>query len=333
MSKVFIIAEAGVNHNGDVNVAFKMVEAAKNAGVDAIKFQTFKTEKIVSRFAPMAQYQIDNCEDSFNQLEMLKKLELSYDEFAKIKDYCDMRNIEFMSTPDEEESLNFLSDILKINRIKIGSGEVNNLPYLREVGKTKKDIILSTGMSTMAEIKSAVYILKKNGAKSVSLLHCNTDYPTKMADVNLRAMLGIRETLGCEVGYSDHTLGNEVAVAAVALGASIIEKHFTLDKKFDGPDHCASIDDRELRDLVLAIRNIEEALGDDKKKVSDSEKKNMDVVRKSIVAKCYIKKGETFCKENITTKRPGTGTSPMCWDEIIGKTATKDFGEDEMIII
>lgn len=333
MKRVFIIAEAGVNHNGDIKLAYKLIDAAKDAGVDAVKFQTFQTDKIVSQFAPMAQYQVDNCSENNSQFQMLKKLELSYDEFVHIKEYCNSKNIEFMSTPDEEDSLDFLVGTLHVEKIKVGSGEIDNLPYLRKIGRTRRDVILSTGMSTLEEVGRAVSVLEENGARSISLLHCNTDYPTQMKDANLRAIVSLKTAFGREVGYSDHTLGFDAAVAAVALGASIVEKHFTIDKNLPGPDHKASLDSEELKELVSRIREIEIALGSGIKVPTESESRNIEVVRKSIVAKCDISMGQVFTDDNITTKRAGKGLSPMLWDDVIGRKAVKDFRKDELIII
>ena len=326
---VYIIAEAGVNHNGSFDTACRMVDEAKKAGADCIKFQTFKSENLVSVKASKADYQKDNTGEG-SQLDMLKKLELSFDEFIQLKDYCKKKEIDFLSTPFDLESLDFL-DKLGVPFWKIPSGEVTNLPYLLAVAKTGKPVIMSTGMCEMEEIRAAVDALSQNGTKDIKLLHCNTEYPTPFEDVNLKAINTIRETFGLETGYSDHTNGIEVAIAAVALGSTFIEKHFTLDKNMEGPDHKASLDPIELCEMVKSIRNIEKALGSKEKKPSVSELKNKTVARKSIVAKTNIKAGEVFSEENITVKRPGNGISPMRWFEIIGKTADRDYIEDDFI--
>lgn len=329
---VYIIAEAGVNHNGSIELAYKMVDVAVNAGVDAIKFQTFIAELGVSKFARMAEYQENNTRKKESQLEMVKKLELSFDEFKKVRDYCNVKGIEFLSTPFDLESVSFLNE-LGISTFKIPSGEITNLPYLRKVARTGKKIIISTGMCNEEEISDALTLLRSMGVEDITVLHCNTEYPTPMEDVNLKAMNTIKDKYNVKVGYSDHTLGIEVPVAAVALGAEVIEKHFTLDKTMEGPDHVASLDPNELKNMVKAIRNIEIALGSGIKKPSKSEIKNKDIARKSIVAKIKIKEGQVFTEENLTVKRPGTGISPMRWDEVIGMTATRNYEEDEMIEI
>ena len=328
---VFIIAEAGVNHNGDINLAKKLIDAAVEAGVDAVKFQTWKTELLVTQDAKQAEYQEENIGKEQFQYDMLKELELSYPEFIELKEYCDNKNIIFMSTPDEIESANFLTNIQDI--FKIGSSEVTNLPYLRHIGSLQKKVILSTGMADIGEIEDALNVLVEAGTKKddITVLHANTMYPTPMEDVNLRAMVTIGKTFDVAYGYSDHTLGIEVPIAAVALGAKVIEKHFTLDKNMEGPDHKASLEPDELKAMVKAIRNIEIALGSSIKKPSKSEKPNMEVARKSIVASKPIKKGELFSEDNLTVKRPGNGISPMRWDEIIGTIAQKDYDVDELI--
>jgi N,N'-diacetyllegionaminate synthase len=331
-NKTFIIAEAGVNHNGSIEIAKKMIEVAKECGANAIKFQTFKAEKVISKYALKAEYQKQTTGEIDSQLEMVKKLELSFDDFIVLKEYCDKLNIMFLSTPFDFESIDFLNDLgLKI--FKIPSGEITNLPYLEKIGKLGKKVILSTGMADLGEIEDALDILTSCGTKKedITILHCNTEYPTPYEDVNLLAMLTIKEAFKVKVGYSDHTLGIEVPIAAVALGASVIEKHFTLDKKMEGPDHKVSLEPHELKAMINAIRNIEKALGNGIKKPSKSEMKNKDIVRKSIVAKREIKKGEIFTEDNITVKRPGNGISPMRWYEVLGKVALKDYKEDELI--
>lgn len=334
MQKVIIIAEAGVNHNGSMENAFKLIDAAVEAGVDYIKFQTFKAEHLVSESAKKAAYQIQNtgiADES--QFQMLKKLELNHEQHEQLIRYCQEKNIQFFSTAFDLESLQYLKDI-GLDLVKIPSGEITNLPYLRKAAKLFQKVILSTGMCTLQDIRNAVEVFENAGFNKdkISILHCNTEYPTPFEDVNLMAMLHIQKEFGTAVGYSDHTLGIEVPVAAVALGAKIIEKHFTLDKTMDGPDHKASLEPEELKSMVLQIRNIEKALsGSGMKEPSASEMKNREVARKSIVALREIKKGESFTEENITVKRPGTGISPMEWDRIIGLKAAKDFNRDDII--
>ena len=334
MKRVIIIAEAGVNHNGDINKAKQLIDKAVEASVDYIKFQTFKTELCISKNAVKADYQIENTQNSSeSQLEMVKKLELSFDQFIELEKYCEQKNIKFLSTGFDSESLIFLAQ-LGVTIAKIPSGEITNLPYLRQVASLFPEVILSTGMATIDEIKDAVKVLIDNGVSKdkITILHCNTEYPTPMEDVNLKAMLHIQRELGLPIGYSDHTLGIEVPIAAVALGATVIEKHFTLDKTLPGPDHKASLEPNELKAMISAIRNIEKAIGGSGlKEVSKSEEKNKPIARKSILASTDIKKGNIFTPENLTVKRPGTGISPMQWDEVIGKEAKRDFQEDELI--
>lgn len=330
MKSVFIIAEAGVNHNGDINLAKKLIDAASDAKVDAIKFQTFKTEKVISINAQKAEYQKKNTENNESQYEMIKKLELDSEEHKELIKYCKEKNILFLSTPFDNESIDLLNE-LGMNIFKIPSGEVNNLPYLEKIGKMKKKVIMSTGMATLGEIEEAIFILRENGTYDISILHCNTEYPTPMEDVNLKAMQTIKDAFKVNVGYSDHTIGIEIPIAAVAMGASIIEKHITLDKNMKGPDHKSSLEPDELKEMVKSIRNIEKALGDGIKKVSESERKNKNISRKSIVANRNIEKGEVFTEENIAIKRPGNGISPMKWYEIIGTTARKNYNKDDLI--
>lgn len=329
MNHVLIIAEAGVNHNGSLDLAYKMVDAAKRASVDCIKFQTFKSQNLVSKNASKADYQKENTGDG-TQIEMLKKLELTYADFSNLKKYCDKVGMNFISTPFDLDSIEFL-DSLDIPFWKIPSGEITNYPYLKAISKTRRPVILSTGMSTLDDIKQALNVLTQNGTTDIKILQCNTEYPTPFEDVNLNAMKTIRDAFGYEVGYSDHTKGIEIPMAAVAMGASVIEKHFTLDKNMEGPDHKASLEPDELFEMVKCIRNIEKSFGNGIKKPSESEKKNITIVRKSIVASCYIKKGETFTEKNITVKRPGSGISPMKWDDVIGLVAKKDYSEDDLI--
>ena len=330
MSSIFLIAEAGVNHNGDYNTALKMIDKAKESGADAIKFQTFVAENLVSRSAAKAEYQKETTDPNESQLSMIKRLQLSWDAFRNLKSYADKIGIKFMSTPFDHDSIDFLAE-LGVDIFKIPSGEITNLPYLMRIGKLKRRVILSTGMSTLHEIKDAIAILKKYGTDDITLLHCNTAYPTPYKDVNLNAMGTLRESFGLPVGYSDHTKGIEVPVAAVALGAVVIEKHFTLDRNMEGPDHKASLEPDELKAMVTSIRNIEDALGSSEKRLTESEAVNRDIARKSIVAKCDIKAGTVFSEENITVKRPGNGISPMKWFEVLGKKAPRDFGYDELI--
>lgn len=330
MKKTFIIAEAGDNHNGDFDTAIKLVDAAVDAGADCVKFQTFITENVISKFAEKADYQKENTGSNESQFDMVKKLELSFEQFRAIKQYCEKRGILFLSTPFDLDSISFLEEI-NIPFWKIPSGEITNLPYLEKIARTGKKIILSTGMSTMDEIKNAIEILKKNGSGEITLLHCNTEYPTPFEDVNLLAMKTLQETFQVNVGYSDHTQGIEIPIAAVAMGATVIEKHFTLDKNMEGPDHKASLEPNELKQMVVSIRNIEQAVGNGIKQPSPSEKKNIDIARKSIVAKCDIKKGEVLSEDNLYIKRPGNGISPMRWYDIIGTKAVRDFKEDELI--
>lgn len=329
MEKVLIIAEAGVNHNGSLEMAKQMADTAKRCGADFVKFQTAKADALVSRFAAMAEYQKKNTGTEESQLDMLKKVILSYDDFIELWKYCQSKDIGFLSTPFDIESIRFLNDMVPF--WKIPSGEITNYPYLVEIARTGKKVVLSTGMSNVREIEAAVNVLKQFGTTDIALLHCNTQYPTPYEDVNLRAMNTLKEHFGVETGYSDHTNGIEVPIAAVAMGATIIEKHFTLDRRLPGPDHKASIEPGELMHMVAAIRNIEAAVGNGVKAVTKSERENIDVARKSIVAAVNIKKGEEFTSQNITTKRPGSGISPMMWNDVIGRRAVRDFCEDELI--
>lgn len=331
MNKVFIIAEAGVNHNGSIELAKQLIEKGAEAGVDAVKFQSFKASKLVTVNAEKADYQIANTgNNAENQYDMIKKLELDYDKHQELMDYANSKNVMFLSSAFDLESIDLLVD-LDLSVFKIPSGEITNLPYLRKIAQTKKPVILSTGMATLGEIEEALEVLKNNGTTDVTILHCNTEYPTPMSDVNLTAMNTMKDAFKVKVGYSDHTLGIEVPIAAVALGAVVIEKHFTLDKTMEGPDHKASLEPDELKQMVKSIRNIEKALGTGVKTPTDSERKNKPIARKSIVAKAPISIGEIFSEENLEIKRPGTGISPMLWDEIIGSKATKDYQADELI--
>ena len=330
---VFIIAEAGVNHNGSVELAKKLIDVAVDAGVDAVKFQTFKASNLVSKNAQKADYQKANMTDNDDsQYTMLKKLELDVDAHHELLSYCQAKDILFLSTPFDHDSIKLLAE-LGLEIFKIPSGEITNLPYLREIGALGKEIILSTGMADLGEIEDALNVLVVAGTakENITVLHANTMYPTPMEDVNLRAMITIGNTFNVAYGYSDHTLGIEVDIAAVAMGASCIEKHFTLDKTMDGPDHKASLEPEELKAMVQGIRNIEKALGSSVKKPSHSETPNIEVARKSIVANSSIKKGEVFSEKNLAVKRPSNGISPMRWDEVVGNVATQDYEVDELI--
>lgn len=332
MKKVFIIAEAGVNHNGSLELAKKLVDEAVMAGVDAVKFQTFKAANLVTTSAKQAEYQVKNLKEETSQLEMLKKLELSYDVHKELMEYCNEKGIMFLSSPFDLESIELL-DNLGIEIFKVPSGEIENVPYLRKIAMTKKKIIISTGMSNLSDIEFALKVLREAGAKDIIVLHCNTNYPTNMNEVNLNAMNTIRDAFKVEVGYSDHTNGIEIPIAAVALGARVIEKHFTLDKNMEGPDHKASLEPQELKEMVKSIRNIETALGNGIKDLTLSESKNVKVARKSLVCLKPIKVGEILTEENICIKRPGTGVSPKLWDKVIGTKAKRNFEKDELIEI
>lgn len=332
---VLIIAEAGVNHNGDIEKAKQLIRAAAKAGVDYVKFQTFKADKIVTKSAKRASYQDHNTGNKDSQFEMLKKLELSEDQHFELVQCCHANKVKFLSTGFDLESLDFL-DKLGIQLFKIPSGEITNLPYLRKIASFEKPVVMSTGMSNMEEIKEAYNVLLSSGMnkRDITIVHCNTEYPTPMADVNLKAMNSIGGELEVKVGYSDHTLGIEVPIAAVALGARVIEKHFTLDRNAPGPDHRASLEPSELKMMVTSIRNIEKAIsGNAIKEPSPSELKNKDVARKSIIAARKIKKGEVYSEENLVIKRPGNGISPMLWDKVIGQIASKDFNAEDFIEI
>lgn len=334
MKKVIIIAEAGVNHNGDYEMAKQLALKAKSAGADYVKFQTGIPENVISRYADMAEYQKVNIGHTESQLDMVRKIMLDRNAFAPLKQFCDEIGIKFISTPFDLVSIDVLQP-LKMDFWKIPSGEITNFPYLKKIAQLGEPVIMSTGMSEMDEIEEAIEVLCSNGLTKdqITLLHCNTEYPTPMQDVNLKAMEQMRERFGIKVGYSDHTKGIEVPIAAVAMGADVIEKHFTLDKTLLGPDHKASLEPSELKAMVDAIRNIEQALGDGEKHVSNSERRNIAIARKSIIAARDIKKGELLSEENLTTKRPGNGISPMKWNEVIGTCAVRDFKEDELIEI
>ena len=333
---VLIIAEAGVNHNGSIELAKKLVEKAKEAGADYIKFQTFKASKLVTKTAKQAEYQKRNiCGSNDNQFLMLKKLELSPEAHDVLIAYCKEKGIKFFSTAFDFDSIEYLHS-LNLGLWKIPSGEVTDFPFMKRIAAYNEKTILSTGMCDMQDVRHAVETLYRNGLskENLILLHCNTEYPTPFEDVNLKAMDALRKEFGVEVGYSDHTKGIEVPIAAVALGATVIEKHFTLDRTLPGPDHKASLEPDELKAMVRAIRNVEKAVGGDgKKHISESERKNIAIARKSIVAACDIRVGETFTEDNLTVKRPGNGISPMRWEEVLGMKAKRDFNEDELIEI
>lgn len=331
MGKTLIIAEAGVNHNGDIQLAKQLIDIAATAQVDYIKFQTFKAEKLVNKYAGKADYQKENTGNDDTQYNMLKSLELSESEHEDLIDYCKLKGVKFLSTAFDFDSIDFLKD--KLDFYKIPSGEITNYPYLIKVSELKLPVVMSTGMATMEEVKDALKVLVDNGLSKdmVTILHCNTEYPTPMGDVNLKAMNTIGKELGVDIGYSDHTLGIEIPIAAVAMGAKVIEKHFTLDRSMEGPDHQASLEPDELVNMVRSIRNIEKALGSGIKEPSESETKNRPIARKSIVALKAIKQGEILSEENITVKRPGTGMSPMKWLDVIGTPAKKNYSKDEEI--
>lgn len=334
MSKTIIIAEAGVNHNGSIELAYKLIDAAKDAGADAVKFQSFIAGSLVSTKAQKAEYQKQNTDASESQYEMIKKLELSVDDHKKLIEYCKKVNLKFLSSPFDLASIDLLDD-LGLDILKIPSGEITNLPFLRKIGKLNKNVILSTGMSDLGEIEDALDVLTEYGTdiNNITVLHCNSEYPTPFEDVNLKAMLTIKNAFDVRVGYSDHTKGIEIPIAAVALRAEVIEKHFTLDRNMEGPDHKASLEPNELKQMVTAIRNIEKALGDGIKKPSASELKNKPIARKSLIAIKSIKIGERFTEDNIGVKRPGSGISPMRWDEVLGKAAKRVFEIDDFIEI
>jgi len=329
---MLIIAEAGVNHNGDIELAHNLVDAAYEVGADIIKFQTFNADSVVSKNAEKAAYQKETTDVNESQYEMIKKLELDRGAHSELIKHCKDRGIEFLSTPCDHGSIDLLND-LGLKTFKIPSGEITNLPYLRYIGRCKKEIILSTGMSELREISDAINILEKEGTKreNITVLHCNTEYPTPVKDVNLKAMLTIRDELDVKIGYSDHTAGIEISIAAATMGATIIEKHFTLDKTLDGPDHKASLEPEQFKELVKAIHNVKIALGNSEKTPSDSEIKNIPIVRKSIIAKNNIKKGDLFTSNNLTVKRPGTGITPMKWDSIIDSVSKKTYSADDLI--
>ena len=328
--KTLIIAEAGVNHNGDFELAKKLIDKAVEGGADIVKFKTCKAENVISRYADKAEYQKVTTGEADSQLEMVRKLMLTYEEYGKLKEYCDEKGIEFLSTAFDLPSVDYLHSI-GMRRWKIPSGEITNLPLLIKIAKLHEPIIMSTGMSKLSEVADAVKVLKDNGAQDITLLHCTTEYPAPYEDVNLKAMDTMREAFGLPVGYSDHTKGLEIPVAAVAMGACVIEKHFTLDRNMEGPDHKASIEPDELKSMVDQIRHVEVAIGNGEKKVSASEQKNQDIARKSIIAKTAIKAGDVFTEDNVTTKRPGSGINPMRWFDLLGKTAKHDYQEDYLI--
>lgn len=332
MMPIQIIAEAGVNHNGDIGRAKELIAIAADAGADSVKFQTFKSKKLATAGATKADYQKAQTEGGESQLEMLQRLELSREQHVELIECCQHYNIDFLSTPFDHDSIDLLLD-LGIRQLKVPSGEVNNIPYLRRIGATGKPVLLSTGMSTLGEVECALGCLRETGPETqdITILHCNTEYPTPMCDVNLSAMLTMEQAFDVAVGYSDHTLGIEVSIAAASLGARVLEKHFTLDRSLPGPDHAASLEPDELKQMVTAVRNIEVALGTGIKRPSPSESRNLNVARKSIVAAEFIARGEQFTEDNLTAKRPGTGLSVSLWDTVIGQVAARDFQPDEQI--
>jgi N,N'-diacetyllegionaminate synthase len=333
LEKVLIIAEAGVNHNGSIVEAKKLIDVAVHAGADVVKFQTFKAETLVTKSAKKAEYQKNLTRGGEAQFDMLKKLELDRAAHEELVAYCNHKDIQFLSTAFDHDSIELLAE-LGTPLYKVPSGEITNLPYLRHVGRMGKSVFMSTGMANLAEVRAAVAVLVGAGVEEddLTILHCTTEYPTPMADANLRAMLTIRDELGVKVGYSDHTLGIEVPIAAVAMGACVIEKHFTMDRTLPGPDHAASLEPDELKAMVTAIRNIEQAMGDGEKKPRPSEIENIAVVRKSIVANKTIQKGDLFSEDNLAVKRPGTGISPMQWDKMMGKVAEVGYSKDDLIL-
>lgn len=332
IQRVLVIAEAGVNHNGDINLAKKLIDVAAAAGADAVKFQTFVADKVVTTTAAKADYQVLSTGSDDSQFDMLKKLELSPTMHEELVKHCEKREIKFLSTAFDQKSLDYL-DSLGLMLFKIPSGEITNLPFLRHVGSLGKPVVLSSGMASLEEVGDAVAVLENAGTirTKITVLHCNTEYPTPVQDVNLRAMTTIRDAFGVEVGYSDHTRGIEVPIAAVATGASVLEKHITLDRSLPGPDQAMSTEPQEFKKMIQAIRNIEQALGNGIKQASPSEAKNILIVRRSLVATKRIEAGESFTSENISAKRPGTGISPMRWDDVIGRAAIRDFSPDELI--
>jgi N,N'-diacetyllegionaminate synthase len=330
--KIYVIAEAGVNHNGDLNLAKQLIDIASCAGADAVKFQCFSADRLVTRYAPKAEYQQTSTDRCESQYSMIQRLELSIDDHCTLMDYCKTKPIDFLSSPFDSESVLNLAK-LGLNTIKIPSGEITNFPYLRTVGSLGNNVILSTGMSEISEIDSAIKVIAESGTPrhQITLLHCNTEYPTPFEDVNLRAIATLRDRFNLAVGYSDHTIGVEVAIAAASLGAVVIEKHFTINRSLVGPDHQASLDPNELNRMIASIRHIERAMGDGIKKVSSSELKNRDIARKSIVASTTIHIGDVFSEYNLSTKRPGNGINPMHWNELIGTTAKREYLPDDQI--
>lgn len=331
-NKVYIIAEAGVNHNGSLQLAYELCDKAKDSGVDAVKFQTWVTERIICKDTKMADYQKENLGVDDSQFDMLKKLELTYEDFALIKEYCDKIGIEFLSTGDTEDDINYLVN-LGMGKIKLGSGDVTNIPFLRFIGGLKLPVIISTGMCNLSDVATAFDVLTEAGAKDITVLHCTTNYPCPMDEVNLRAMQTMKEAFKCKVGYSDHTMGTEIPIAAVAMGAEIIEKHFTLDRNMEGPDHKASLEPNELKDMVLKIRNVEMALGDGIKRPNASEKSISKVILKSIVAKRPISQGDVLTEDMLAVKRASYGIQAKYWDMVVGTTAVKNYIIDEPILI
>lgn len=332
MKKTFIIAEAGVNHNGQLGLAYKLIDEAVKAGADAVKFQTAVPELVMTEYATKAEYQITNTGEAGSQIEMAKKIHLPLDAYKGLKEYCEKNNIIFLSTPFDMKSLELLLSF-NMPYMKIPSGEITNYPYLKKIGEQNMNVIISTGMATLLDVKECLDLITASGTEKnkVTLLHCTTEYPAPLEDVNLKAMLTLKETFGVNVGYSDHTKGIEVSIAAAAMGATVIEKHFTLDKNMEGPDHVASLEPNELAEMVRCIRNVDLAMGDGVKQIVASEEKNIVIARKSILAAHNIEEGEVFSEENLIVKRPGSGINPMRWNEVIGKKAKRKFLKDELI--
>lgn len=332
MKKTFIIAEAGVNHNGQLDLAYKLIDEGVKAGADAVKFQTAVPELVMTEYATKAEYQITNTGEAGSQIEMAKKIHLPLDAYKGLKEYCEKNNIIFLSTPFDMKSLELLLSF-NMPYMKIPSGEITNYPYLKKIGEQNMNVIISTGMATLLDVKECLDLITASGTEKnkVTLLHCTTEYPAPLEDVNLKAMLTLKETFGVNVGYSDHTKGIEVSIAAAAMGATVIEKHFTLDKNMEGPDHVASLEPNELAEMVRCIRNVDLAMGDGVKQIVASEEKNIVIARKSILAAHNIEEGEVFSEENLIVKRPGSGINPMRWNEVIGEKAKRKFLKDELI--
>lgn len=332
MKRTFIIAEAGVNHNGQLDLAYKLVDEAVKAGADAVKFQTAVPELVMTEYATKAEYQITNTGEAGSQIEMAKKIHLKLDAYKGLKEYCEKNNIIFLSTPFDMKSLELLLSF-NMPYMKVPSGEITNYPYLKRIGEQNMNVIISTGMSTLDDVRECLDLIISSGTdkNKITLLHCTTEYPAPLQDVNLKAMLTLKDTFGVNVGYSDHTKGIEISIAAAAMGATVIEKHFTLDKNMEGPDHVASLEPNELAEMVRCIRNVDLAMGDGVKQIVSSEEKNIVIARKSILAAHDINEGEIFTDENLIVKRPGNGINPMRWNEVVGRKAKRKFSKDELI--